>query len=197
MNADGHAVNRSGSQGSSEPRPITLSLGGVTAMATRRNWCVTYTGELARPIRAKDCSNVDKVIETLQSRLPALAEFHGVNLEAHNAIPSLLFALIQAHVPGFRIQKPPGRPRTWEDGLGEAWRIEVEETKQRLNCSIRAAIEHLRAEKGTPWSAKSEENLEPRYRDADRRYRSASPRDRIVLALMARKAVPRCPSETD
>ena len=166
-------------------------------MARRRNWRVPYTGELARPIRVRDYPDVDKIIETLKSRLPALAEFHGVDLEADDAIPSLLFALIRAHVPGFRIQNPPGRPRTWEDGLGEAWRIEVEETKQRLNCNTRAAIARLRAEKGTPWSAKSEENLEPRYREADRRYRSASKRDRIVLALMARKAVPRCPSETD
>lgn len=165
-------------------------------MARRRNGRVPYTGELARPIRA-DYSDIDKVIETLKSRLPALAEFHGVDPEAHDAVPNLLFALIQAHVPGFRIQKPPGRPRTWEDGLGEAWRIEVEETKQRLNCSIRAAIAHLRAEQGTPWSSKSEENLEPRYRDAERRYRSASPRDRIALVLMARKVVPRCPSDTD
>ena len=147
-----------------------------------------YTGELAKPIRLQDDQSAD-VAEVFKNKLKTLASVHKVNLEGPNAEWVLAIAVMQAHVPGLRVTKGRGRKRTWLNGLGEALRTEIDATKERLNCTIGKAIAHLRADKSKRWSKYPPQTLAARYRDATRRYRSASQRERIVLTLMARDAL--------
>lgn len=152
---------------------------------------VRYMGELARPIRLQDHENADAAVEVFDNKLKTLASVHKVDLESPNAGWDLAVELTQAHVPGLRITKGRvrGRKRTWLDGLGEALRGEVNAIRERPNCTVGKAIAHLRADKSKRWSKYPPQTLAARYRDASRRYRSVSPRERIVLVLMARDAV--------
>jgi hypothetical protein len=148
-----------------------------------------YTGELATPIRLQ--ANDSAAIDAYDAKLTMLASVHNVDLEGPNAGWDLAIALAHAHVPGLRLPKVriPRRTATWLAGLGEALRWEVDATRKQFKCTICKAIAHLRADKKKVWSEYPQKTLETRHREASRRYRSASQRDRITLALMARNII--------
>jgi hypothetical protein len=151
---------------------------------------VRYTGELATPIRMQEYKNVDAAIEIIDNRLTTLASVHNVDLEGPNAGWDLAIALAHAHVPGLRLPKlrKPRRQATWLAGRGELLRWEIDAARKNFNGRIAKAIAHLRADKTKLWSEWPLETLAARYREACRRYRSASQPERIKLALMAHDA---------
>jgi len=160
-------------------------------MAKRSYRRVRYTGELATPIRLQGHEGDDAAITALDNKLKALASLYHVDLDGPNACWDLTIALAQAHVPGFRLKRARGgarREATWLAGLGEWLRWEVDATKKEFDCTIVQAIARLRADKSKPWHKHKPQTLAARYREADRRYRSGSPRDRIAWALLARDA---------
>jgi hypothetical protein len=150
-----------------------------------------YTGELATPIRLRDYENLDAALEAYDKKVETLASVHNVDLESPNAGWDLAIALAHAHVPGLRLPKVrgPRRKATWLAGLGEVLRWEVDAARKRFNGKIGKAIAHLCADKSKVWSKHPPETLATRYREASKRYRSASQRDRITLALMARAVI--------
>jgi hypothetical protein len=148
---------------------------------------VRYTGELAKPIRMQDYENDNALIDAIDNRLKTLASLYGVDPEDHpNAGWELATLLAHAHVPGLRIPRSRGvrRKATWLAGWGEWLRWEVDDIRERDHCTITKAIAQLRADKSKPWRKHPQGTLEARYRDASRRYRAASPRDRIAWALL-------------
>ena len=76
-----------------------------------------------------------------------------------------------------------GRKPTWRAGLYEKLYRDVNQTKARLNCSIKDAIADLRKDRSGPWWRHTQQSLEPRYREACRHARDAS-RDRIARLLV-------------
>ncbi|MGF6524742.1 hypothetical protein [Variovorax sp. PvP013] len=71
------------------------------------------------------------------SKLPALFEAHQV--EAGNWM-RLAFELAKAHVPGFQVNAPAGRPLKWELAEKAAFRIDVDEIISDAKLSLSEAI---------------------------------------------------------
>lgn len=159
-------------------------------MPKRSHPRVRYTGELAIPLRLQDFENEDALKDAIDNKLKSLTSQYGIDPEDSNAGWELAIALAHAHVPGLRIPRPRGvrRRPTWLAGLGEWLRSEVQAIEKRDKCTITKAIAQLRADKSKPWRQHKPLTLAARYRDASRRYRAASPRDRIAWALLAQEA---------
>jgi len=165
-------------------------------MPQRKRAAIRYPTQLTEPVRPADLDDEDAV-RNLAIKLAALAKFHQVDLDAPHGVFRLVLALARAHVPGFKLRAPPGPRRTWQNGLGEALRIDVTDTMKRLNCGVGKAIAYLHADDKTPWSKHPIVTLAARYRDASRRYRAASQRDRLALVMLTRNFRPAPSANSD
>jgi hypothetical protein len=87
-------------------------------MKNARKKAFRYRGDLAKPLPA-DIANLDAEIGR---RLDLLLDQHGIPTDEPAAISLLLLAMLQTHVPGFRIRPSaagaPGRKKdSWPDAL--------------------------------------------------------------------------------
>ena len=125
-----------------------------------------------------DISEVEQLVQYLRDLMKSL----GANLDAPDTGP-LLLAILRLVSLG---QSQPAKSRrkpTWKAGQYEELFRDVNQTKARLNCSIKDAIAHLREDSNGPWCKLTQQSLEPRYREACRHARDAS-RDRIARLLI-------------
>jgi hypothetical protein len=166
-------------------------------MPQRKRAAIRYPRELTEPVPPADLDDENAFVRTLAIKLAALAKFHQVDLDAPGVGLRLALALAITHVPGFKLRAPPGPRRTWQNGLGEALRIDVTDTMKRLNCGVGKAIAYLHADDKTPWSKHPIVTLAARYRDASRRYRAASPRERLALVMLTRNFRPASSANSD
>ena len=135
---------------------------------------------------APDCPDVSAV-DQLEQDLRDLAKSLGVDPDAPDVVVQFAAALLLAILRlGSLGQSQPTKSRrkpTWQAGLYEELYRDVNQTKARLNCSIKDAIARLREDRSGPWWRYTQQSLEPRYREARRRARDAS-RDRIARLLV-------------
>jgi len=142
----------------------------------------------------------DSAMDQFHQMLVALAESLGVNSDAPDVVAQFAAALLLAILPilNHRQSRSPAKSRrtpTWRAGLYEELNRDVNETKARLNCSIRGAIAHLRKDKGRQWWKYKPQTLEQRYHDS-----RDWMRDRIARVLVSEPrelGVASIPSRTD
>ncbi|PZP95534.1 MAG: hypothetical protein DI587_22285 [Variovorax paradoxus] len=119
-----------------------------------------YTGQLADPIEGRRSGLFDTE-EQMQadahrlaaekiSKLPALFLAHGVEL---GDWPALALALAVAHVPGFKIKAPAGRPTEWSVADDAEFRLDVDGVRQAGDLTVDRAISKVIASE--PWSGKA------------------------------------------
>ena len=135
---------------------------------------------------APDCPDVSAV-DQLEQDLRDLAKSLGVDPDAPDVVLQFAAALLLAILRlGSLEQSQPTKSRrkpTWQAGLYEELYRDVNQTKARLNCSIKDAIARLREDRSGPWCRYTQQSLEPRYREARHCARDAS-RDRIARLLV-------------
>ena len=137
---------------------------------------------------APDCPDNGSALDQLHQELVALAKSLGVNPAAPDVVVQFAAALLLA-IPSLvshgqsRSPTKSRRHPTWRAGLYEELYRDVNQTKARLNCSIKDAIADLRKDKSGPWWKYTQQSLEPRYREACRHARDAM-RDRIARLLV-------------
>ena len=135
---------------------------------------------------APDCPDVSAV-DQLEQVLRDLAKSLGVDPDAPDVVVQFSGALLLAFLRVVSLgQSQPTKSRrkpTWRAGLYEELYRDVNQTKARLNCSIKDAIARLLEDKSGPWWTYTQQSLEPRYREARRRARDAT-RDQIARLLV-------------
>ena len=135
---------------------------------------------------APDCPDVSAV-DQLEQELRDLAKSLGVDPDAPDVVVQFSGALLLAFLRVVSLgQSQPTKSRrkpTWRAGLYEELYRDVNQTKARLNCSIKDAIARLRQDRSGPWWRYTQQSLEPRYREACRHARDAS-RDRMARLLV-------------
>lgn len=150
-----------------------------------------YTGELAQQITLRLPSVMEslgddfaereglRIAEALAAKLPALARAHGVR---EGDWYGLVLALASAHVKGFQLIDPPGRPVVWEEMDKAEFRLDVDAAKLHADKSLSQAIERVKTSER--WAQKARHTavsaLKQHYYKADPRL--------IVIAEKARKA---------
>jgi len=138
-------------------------------------------------LSAPDRPDNESALDQLDQALVALAKSLGVDPDAPDVVVQFAAALLLA-IPSLLSQSrsPPKSRRspTWRAGLYEQLYQDVNQTKARLNCSIKGAIADLRKDKKSgPWWKHTQQSLETRYREARSHARSAL-RDRIARLLV-------------
>ena len=135
---------------------------------------------------APDSPDVSAV-DQLEQDLRDLAKSLGVDPDAPDVVVQFSGALLLAFLRFASLrQSQPTKSRrkpTWRAGLYEELYRDVNQTKARLNCSIKDAIARLLEDKSGPWWTYTQQSLEPRYREARRRARDAT-RDQIARLLV-------------
>ena len=135
---------------------------------------------------APDSPDVSAV-DQLEQDLRDLAKSLGVDPDAPDVVVQFSGALLLAFLRVVSLgQSQPTKSRrkpTWRAGLYEELYRDVNQTKARLNCSIKDAIARLRQDRSGPWWKHTQQSLEPRYREARRRARDAT-RDQIARLLV-------------
>ncbi len=109
-----------------------------------------YTGELSKPIErkrfglladeAEHADEAQRIASEMIGKLPALAQAHGV---PHGEW--------LAHVPGFNVANPPGRPEVWSDFERASFKIDVDAEKAKGARSVAEAI--TRVMKAEKWAS--------------------------------------------
>jgi hypothetical protein len=144
---------------------------------------VKYKGRLSKPIvrrrvgpLASDeqrAAAVNAQVDELLSKLPLLADAHGVR---HGDWFALAVSLARAHVPGFKIVEPAGRPTEWSFFDKAEFRLYVDSIRgsgKTLDASIKYVA------KSDKWSSKVAGMTLGALR---KHYYSADPRFFAVLA---------------
>ena len=135
---------------------------------------------------APDCPDVS-ALNQLDQDLRDLAKSLGVDPDAPDVVVQFAAALLLATLRLVSLgQSQPTKSRrkpTWRAGLYEELCRDVNQTKARLNCSIKGAIARLREDRTGRWWKHTQQSLETRYREARSRARDAS-RDRIARLLV-------------
>lgn len=137
---------------------------------------MNYEGELKKAIvrnrlglLSDTNAEAERITNEMFSKLPALFEAHGVQPGNWMA---LAIELAKTHVPGFRVNNPPGAPNKW--GLMEKaeFRIDVDSIIADKHLSILEAIKLVIRQK--PWIERAAPMtlgaLEKQYRNTDMRW---------------------------
>lgn len=142
-----------------------------------------YAGKLSKPIvrrrvglLASDeqrAAAVNAQVDELLSKLPLLAEAHGVR---HGDWFALAVSLARAHVPGFKLVEPAGRPTEWGVFDKAEFKLYVDSIRA-TGKTLDASIKYV--SKSAKWSAKVAGMKLGALR---RHYYSADPRFFAVLA---------------
>lgn len=120
-----------------------------------------YTGELSKPIAGRRIGFFDfdaqvqaeakRITDEQFAKLPALFAAHGVDPGNWAA---LALALAGAHVPGFKVKAPSGRPTEWSFADDAEFRLDVDAAVQAGAKSVDRAIASVAA--ADRWSAKAQ-----------------------------------------
>jgi hypothetical protein len=131
--------------------------------------------------------NIEIEVERLHQELRALAKVLGIDPDAPNAFvqfaAALLLTVLQLAQQLPRSPTKTRRPPTWRAGRYEQLQQDVDETKARLNCSVRDAIHNLCKDKSRQWRNCKWQTLEQSYYEA-RSWR----RDKIARLLVQRNS---------
>lgn len=120
-----------------------------------------YTGDLGDPIAStrlglfsseEDAEReAHRIVAKKAEKIPALFQVHGVEV---GDWPSLALALANAHVPGFRVGAPAGRPAEWTAADDAEFRLDVDAALAAGGKTVDRAIETVA--KQDRWSKKAE-----------------------------------------
>jgi hypothetical protein len=145
---------------------------------------VKYTGKLAKPIVSKQlglfATDADIKAEALRittekvNKISALFALHGVEL---NDWMNLAFELAEAHVPGFKVNKPAGRPTVWGKYYEAEFKLTVDSMKA-ANHGMTVTTAIRRVMKLDSWSVKTKGM---KIAALSKHYYAADPR---VVAMM-------------
>ena len=141
-----------------------------------------YTGRLGKTIarrkmglladEADFIAEANRITDEMYSKLPDLFYAHGV--EAGNW-KALGLALAKAHVPGFKVADPAGRPTEWSKFHKAEFKLDVDAFIERTKPEKLSVVEAIkRVIRQDAWSEKTKKMtlsaLEKHYYDADRRW---------------------------
>jgi len=130
----------------------------------------------ARPAGRTAAHATDKeMAKEFTFRLLALANFYSIDLMAPSGCLQLLLAVLQRHVPGFRIANPAGRQRWWTQARLMRLYDEVQALRAKrfsipMACRKLAADKRYRELSGGSGAA----NLLRNYKEARRHHRWSS-----------------------
>ena len=135
-----------------------------------------YTGALKKAIVRKRLGilhtesefqdDSQRIVDEMVSKLPELFAVYEVN---QGDWVSLAFRLAQAHVPGFKVVDPPGRPPEWGPHENAGFHIDVDAVIDERHLTVVEAIKIVIrmeswAKKTSPMNMVA---LERRYYSAD------------------------------
>ena len=126
-----------------------------------------YSGELAKGIAAKKLgllateeavkAELHRVIEVKAKKLPALFAAYGV--EPLNWM-EMVFQLAEAHVPGFKVREPAGRPTEWGDVNKAEFKLTVDGMCE-ANPGMKITDAIRRVKNLVSWQAKTKDMKVP------------------------------------
>src|SRR6478672_3779110 len=104
---------------------------------------------------APNCPD-DSAVDQIDQELRSLAKSLGVDPDAPDVVVQFAAALLLATLRILTDGQPrsPAKSRrkpTWRAGLDAELYRDVNQTRARLNCSIKDAIAHLRKDRSGPW----------------------------------------------
>jgi len=130
---------------------------------------------------------IQRGIRQQVEKMFVLLMHYDIDPEAANCWQLLSFSLARDFVPGMLVlfHEPPrrGRKGTWKTGLGDELVQAVQTHKQKAGKNVRDTIADLKKRDSGRWDHYTKQNLEARYREANKRQRDM--RMRLAAALMA------------
>jgi len=110
-------------------------------------------------------ADAGRIEDEMRAKLPDLFKAHGIT---DGDWPNLAMALAKAHVPGFRVSSPPGRPNEWDELEAAEFKIEVDNICRAQGLSVVESIKL--AIRLDAWAPKAADmtlgSLEKRYYEA-------------------------------
>ena len=133
-------------------------------MTSRRR---KFSGALAEPINDA-ASDFGAVFKQQMAKLSLLFDHYGIaHSDNRGSYRLLAHALACEIVPGFKVRKRRGKPRTRSSELVSLF-VSVNELREKKpELKVRSAIAHLCRKAGSPWHSRDIDTLENAYHAAE------------------------------